>query len=70
MVEHEPDLSSPIQDGLKSTWGDKKRFCEMEAKAAVEDGFGPEINPYVVGSWPWRWWNQFFLALLHEKNVH
>lgn len=70
MDEREPDLASPIQDGLKSTWGDKKRFCEMEAEAAVEGGFGPEVNPYIVGSWPWRWWNQFFLELLHDGTIH
>lgn len=32
----EPDLSAPIAAGFKSTWGDKKWLCELEARSAYD----------------------------------
>lgn len=66
----EPDLNSPMADGYTSTWGDKKHLCELEAESAIENGLGACANPYIVGSWPWKWWNGFFLAFTEECTSH
>ena len=66
----EPDLNSPIADGYRSTWGDKKQLCRMEAESAIEHGLGAYANPYDVYSWPWRWWNESFLHLSPDGTMH
>ncbi|MDO8728371.1 MAG: hypothetical protein Q7K26_00600 [bacterium] len=68
--EMEPNLSAPIADGYTSTWGDKKRLCELEAESTVEYGLGADTNPYEVNSWPWKWWNEHFLALTLVDIIH
>lgn len=59
-VPNEPDLSAPIAPGYKSTWADKKRLCELEARSAYEADLSLEDNPYVDGSWPHAWWEHYF----------
>lgn len=56
----EPDLSAPMAAGYTSTWGDKKRFCKLEARSAYEADMSLKDNPYIKGSWPHAWWEQFF----------
>lgn len=70
LSEIEPNLNDVIAEGYTSTWGDKKRFCELEARSTVEYGLGADANPYVVNSWPWKWWNEHFLALASVCIIH
>lgn len=69
LTDEEPDLSTPIADGYKSTWGDKKRLCQCEAQSAYEQGLGAEANPYIRGTPSYRWWNQYFLELFDSDAI-
>lgn len=64
------DLSSPISDGYKSTWGDKKEFCELEAKLAYQAGVSIAKNPYFEDTWPHYWWNEEFLLHFTDNQFH
>lgn len=56
----EPDLNSPITDGYRSTWGEKKALCELEARYAYERGESASHNPYHENTWPNKWWANSF----------
>lgn len=56
----EPDLNSPITEGYRTTWGEKKALCELEARYAYERGESSSHNPYHENTWSNRWWAQYF----------
>lgn len=56
----EPDLNSPITTGYRSTWGEKKALCELEARYAYERGESASHNPYHENTWPNKWWADYF----------
>ncbi len=62
----EPDLSSPIEASYKTTWGEKKELCRIEARYAYERGETQNNNPYIEDTWPHRWWNQAVSELLGD----
>lgn len=56
----EPDLSSRIAEGHKTTWGEKKTFCGLEGRTAYQEGGSVNDNPYIDGTWSHKWWEQAF----------
>lgn len=66
----EPDLNSTITTGYRSTWGEKKALCELEARYAYERGESANHNPYHENTWPNKWWaNSFAQCVGASKRV-
>jgi hypothetical protein len=64
------DLDAIMQGCQTSTWRDKKRLCEMEARCAVDLNISVDQNPYIHGSHPHRWWNEFYLKYAGPWKRH
>lgn len=56
----EPELNSPITAGYRTTWGEKKALCELEARCAYERGESASHNPYHENTWSNKWWADSF----------
>lgn len=61
--DHNEDqlLGMPMKEGYTSTWGDKKSLCYLEGRAYANEGCAITDNPYIEGTWPWRWFNEAFM---------
>lgn len=57
----EPNLSAEFAP--RCTWGDKKRFCEMEASTYYGDDVPITENPYHENTWTWKWFNNEYHRL-------
>ncbi len=64
----EPDLSRPIVAGYKSTWGERKSICELEARSDWAQGASPADNPYIKNTWPNKWWTESFSKCEGPRN--
>ena len=54
----EPDLSSLMSEGYKTTWGEKKKACIYEARQMWQAGkYSLSDNPFIEGTWAHKWWH-------------
>lgn len=60
-MEPMPDLDAPLPGCIFLTWRVKRELCFMEGRDYAQAGEPPESNPYLVGTWPWRWFNEAYL---------
>lgn len=65
----EPDLNSPITDGYRTTWGEKKALCELEARYAHERGAAINHNPYHENTWSNKWWADCFAQCVESLEL-
>ena len=61
VLDDMPDLNEVLSGCERSTWRDKRDLCYMEGRNYAEAGAPPESNPYIAGTWPWRWFNEAYL---------
>lgn len=68
----EPDLNSPIIAGYRTTWGEKKELCKLEARYAYERGESASHNPYHENTWSNKWWADSFAQCvgLCDRSYH